>query len=98
MPTLAAPPPPSAAEIRPLLRGVDDVFLAQGVEGRKLGKHIIGMFAQLQASESLRSVSIEDDVPDYKPMPAKRVATMRVKFRFIGRGQPMPYSLDDVVE
>lgn len=32
---------------------------------------------------------------DYEPVPAQSVRRVRAKFRYIGRGQPMPFRIED---
>jgi len=34
-------------------------------------------------------------VDDYNSLPPKRVFSIFVKYKFVGRGKPMPYRIDD---
>jgi hypothetical protein len=36
-----------------------------------------------------------DDLLDYKHVPPRRVVTISVQSRHIGRGRPLPYSVED---
>jgi hypothetical protein len=36
-----------------------------------------------------------DEELSYEPLPADEVKTVRVKFRFVGEGEPLPYVLDN---
>jgi len=36
-----------------------------------------------------------DDLLDYKHVPPRRVVTISVQYRYFGRGQPLPYPVED---
>ena len=37
-----------------------------------------------------------DEVPDYRTPPPKRVFFVRVRYRYLGRGQPLPLDTEDL--
>jgi hypothetical protein len=36
-----------------------------------------------------------DDLLDYEHVPPRRVVTISVQYRYLGRGQPLPYPVED---
>ena len=36
-----------------------------------------------------------DELLDYRPVPPRRVVTMSVRYRQLGRGRPLPYPLEE---
>jgi hypothetical protein len=36
-----------------------------------------------------------DELRDFKPVPPRRVVTISIRYRHVGRGQPLPYRLDE---
>ncbi len=36
-----------------------------------------------------------DDLVDYKPVPRRRMVSISIQYRQIGRGRPLPYILDE---
>jgi hypothetical protein len=36
-----------------------------------------------------------DDLVDYEPVPPRRVVSITIQYRQIGRGRPLPYILDE---
>ncbi len=36
-----------------------------------------------------------DDLLDYKHVPPRRVVTISVQYRHLGRGRPLPYPIED---
>lgn len=36
-----------------------------------------------------------DDLIDYEPVPPRRVVTISIQYRWLGRGTPRPYVLDE---
>jgi hypothetical protein len=39
-----------------------------------------------------------DDLLDYQPVPPRRVVTVSVQYRHLGRGRPLPYQIEDDAE
>jgi hypothetical protein len=39
-----------------------------------------------------------DELLDYKHVPPRRVVTISVQYRYLGRGQPLPYPVEDDAE
>ena len=48
-----------------------------------------------QVPSSCEEEGVPDDELTYDPVPPKKVFTVRVKYRFVGRMKPMPYQLDE---
>jgi len=86
-----APPLASVTEVRPLC-GWQDTILAQGQDGQQVHRHLINV--QCQFSASHWAAKVGTDIPEHDRIPPKRVTTMRVTFRYAGKGTPMPYVLD----
>lgn len=81
----------------------------QGVEGRLLENSIRQIFERLQLSAEWKAALSRSREPneigndqldslelaDLAYGPPKRTYTARVRYRFTGRGTPLPYELDD---
>ncbi len=48
-----------------------------------------------EMSHSLARRACIGSESDYEPVPAQSVRRMRVRFRYVGRGQPLPLHFDD---
>ena len=94
--TYAEMQPP--AEIRPF-REIDDAPRAQGPDGQKIRSIWKSVFGHWMATESSRlDICGQLDDPNYSALPAKRRYSIPVKYRYVGRGKPIPYPLDDLAE
>ena len=49
-------------------------------------------------SDSTTEESNLDDLLNYQPVPPRRVVTISVRYRHLGRGRPLPYQLEDDAE
>ena len=70
--------------------------MSQSPEGRELAKYLDLMRRRL-AEVLLAQAGLPGfaDEFDYQPMPPKRSFQMDVYVRMLGRGEPMPYVLND---
>ena len=94
------------AEPPPIVRRHDSLPQAQGAEGQSVDAIIASILRTLTASRQWQdAAAFQESDPDVADetldvfslnrVPPKRTYTMRVKYKFIGRGQPRPYPLDD---
>ena len=110
MATILAPPP-SENKSSPSALVRDSQYLPQlqSPEGQKLAELTKAIWENLAATqrllESLEKITaIEQPLLEsaedrseisYNPVPPNRTFTVRVRYHFKGRGEPLPYPLDD---
>jgi hypothetical protein len=83
-------------EHRPLW-GIDDWQLVQGPAGHLLHDRFREALKHWYATpERIQDTTgdMDEDIA-YEPVPARRRYTVRVKYRSIGQGQPLPYTLEE---
>jgi hypothetical protein len=66
----------------------------QSLEGQKLAEITETIWQHLTAVEQLLESSTSIEEISYRPMPAKRSFTVRVRYQNQGRGKSLTYSLD----
>ncbi len=97
MPLITIAEPPAVSEVRPLV-GPEWVPSAQGTEGRRVAEEIEkvsrhwNMRAKSEATTA-EEIGIVEELT-YDPLPPKAVRTVRVKYRFVGKGRPLPFEFD----
>jgi hypothetical protein len=82
---------------QPPLLGWDDWSMIQGPLGPAMQRKYAAVLEHWLAPSG-RSLDMDDPIDEdvsYNPMPPKRVHTVRVKYRAIGRGQPLPFAIDE---
>lgn len=92
-----SPPIPNKLITPPqlLVRGAKVIPQLQSLEGQKLAELTETIWQSLTAVERLLE-SLEDvNEISYRPMQPKRSFTVRVRYQLQGRGEPLPYPLDD---
>jgi len=83
-------------EQRPL-SGIDDWPLVQGSAGHLLQSQFQEVLKHwYEPAERIPETNgYTDEEITYNPVPPNRVYTLHVKYRTVGKGQPLPYSLDE---
>ncbi|VXD11155.1 conserved hypothetical protein [Planktothrix serta PCC 8927] len=90
-------PPTQRANKSPEVLIRETVFSSafHSLEHRKIAKFTDEIWRALTPSE--RQLTTPENIQeiDYKPVPPKRTFTVRVRYQFKGRIEPLPYQLDD---
>lgn len=95
MPTLALPPQPVPAIVAPFEFWRDARQQAQGDTGRCLRARAELAFEHWrQRAENLIAVSDSDEF-SYVSVPPKRTFSVKTRYVFRGRGEPLPFRLDE---
>jgi hypothetical protein len=97
MPLITIVEPPAVSEVRPLV-GAEWAPSAQGTEGRQVAEEIEKVSRHWNMrSQSEATTAEEIDIVEeltYDLPPPKAVKTARVKYRFVGKGRPLPFEFD----
>jgi len=67
----------------------------RSIERETLMKNIQEISQKLTLTEKRLEVISEEDDMIYSPGPAKLTFVVKARYRFTGRMEPLPYSLDD---
>lgn len=97
MTTVYPPPPTQGATTLPelLVRETIVSQALQSIERRKLAEFTEEIWRTLTLSERQLATPANLQELDYKPVPPKRIFTVRGRYQFKGRIEPQPYQLDD---
>ena len=82
------PRPPVALQDVELLQSTRGAELQQALGEVRIRWVLVGQWAGLPSDDRIEE-------PDYVPVPPKQTFRIKARFRLRGRGQPMPYDLDD---
>ncbi|MBD1923549.1 hypothetical protein H6F77_21100 [Microcoleus sp. FACHB-831] len=92
----ASPPEKMAISPELLVRESKITPQLQSNEGRQLADITETVWQHLSdRTQLLRIILPDTEEISYRPMPPKRSFTVRVRYHLQGRGEPLPYPLDD---
>jgi len=97
MTAICPPPPFQGATTSPELLVRETIIppAFQSLERRKLAEFTDEIWRTLTPSERQLNTPHSIQEIDYRPVPPKRIFTVRARYQFKGRIEPQPYSLDD---
>jgi hypothetical protein len=78
-----------------------DLSPAEGPEGLEIGRQLSAAWRHRQSAESIRLSEDPEDVQEdfeYQSVPPKRSYAIRVVCVEVRRGEPLPFSLGDLIE